>query len=124
MVCLVWSWPYYIGEWPLIVWMFVFGALIDLDHIFQWKKVRYLIRNKQFSYRAWKETEMGRGVNPLHTWPALCAFVAISWWGIKDFDPFAFYILHIFIDCLDRGYDGGSNWLIPSCVRLIWHKYG
>ncbi len=103
---------------PILV--FVFGCLIDLDHLSP-KRIRQFLKGPiSFNSRAWADSTevVGEHLNSLHTWPALGVVIIVSIL-INNYLPLFSYLIHIGIDSL-TGYEELNNWHVPTVLGRLW----
>lgn len=104
--------------------IFCLGVLVDVDHLFHWKRVKIALRIRKqdkIPFRqAWIKSE-GKKANLFHTWPMATLIILGAWFLTHSFWPIIAYCFHILIDAFDAGYASKRNfWEIPGClVQLV-----
>jgi len=105
------------------VLIFVFGCLIDLDHLSP-RRIRQFLKGPiRPTSRAWADSTevVGEHLNSLHTWPALGVAITVSI-RINNYLPLFSYLIHIGIDAL-TGYGEMNNWHVPTVLGRIWARF-
>ncbi len=117
------------SAWVVII-IFCLGVLVDVDHFFQWKRVKIALKIRKqdkisFS-KAWVrsfEVLKGKKANPFHTWPIAALIIPGAWLLTHSFWPIISYCLHILIDVFSTGYASKRNlWEIPGSLSQLVPK--
>lgn len=111
----------------VMVATFCSGVLVDVDHLFHWKRVKIALkirkRDKIPFGKAWVRSFKvldDKKANLLHTWPIAALIILGAWFLTHSFLPIIAYCFHILIDAFDAGYASKRNfWEIPGCLAQL-----